>query len=78
MKRSIRWLSLVVVAVAAGWVVGRGSTPASAQVTSSVPRSYGSVKASTEMGLVFEAADGTVRLVNWNNGNVIKLINRTE
>jgi hypothetical protein len=77
MSKKTRVLIAIAVVCSIGAAVSQySSTPAHAQGGCAVPKSYGAVKASLSLFLVFEAADGTIRLVNPDSCQALSTITR--
>jgi hypothetical protein len=80
MLRRLAVAALVLVVLTLGWTLRLATEPAAAQepqgLELTVPRAYGALKATIGEGaLVFEAADGTVRIVA--GGRVIVTVRRS-
>jgi hypothetical protein len=77
MLKNIRVSLIALLLIAAGYIAGNYGTAVihAQQTTATIPRAWGTCKGSLERGLVFEAADGTIRVAN-SRGELIVLFNR--
>jgi hypothetical protein len=76
MKTRILSVCLAVILIAAGYVWGNRSVVHAQQHTSTVPKAWGHAVGGAANLVIFEDADGTVRFVNPNNGEMAIQVNR--
>ena len=83
MTRTVLYVALLLATFGLGWHFGSSHIgEVHAQRTLSIPKAFGALKATainptgTGVSFVFEAADGTIRVVSMNNGAVEALASR--
>jgi hypothetical protein len=76
MKARMVNICVAIVLIAAGFVWGNRSVVLAQQRTSVVPKAWGHAVGGAANILIFEDADGTVRFVNPNNGEITTQVNR--
>lgn len=76
MKTRIVNICMALLLIAAGFVWGNRSVVLAQQHTSAVPKAWGHAVGGAANILIFEDADGVVRFVNPNNGEMTIQVNR--